>query len=329
MERVPVNRETMQADPGIIEERVGADTVMLVASAVDYPYGSLDPVEDLGDIAVAKGVWLHVDACIGGMVLAFAREAGESVEMFDFRVEGVRSFIVDMHKYGYAPKGSSILLFRRAEDKKPTIFVDSSWPGYPLVNQAILSTRSAGTLAASWAVARTLGVKGYRELARMVFEARRRIQKGLESLGLEVLGRPKAGILSFASSDIDVVEVASRLGRAGWVVQLQPGNKHLGFPASIHLTISPIHARVVDGFLAAVEESLRGAPKPESRFESALMEEGFKAVEDLLRRIESVGFDDKVVRAVNEMIYLLEPDVVVELIREAMLEIFKPTWPDW
>lgn len=125
------------------------------------------------------------------------------------------------------------------------------------------------------------------------------------------------------------MEVASRLGRAGWVVQLQPGNKHLGFPASIHLTISPIHARVVDGFLAAVEESLRGAPKPESRFESALMEEGFKAVEDLLRRIESVGFDDKVVRAVNEMIYLLEPDVVVELIREAMLEIFKPTWPDW
>ncbi|GBF09916.1 putative pyridoxal-dependent decarboxylase [Aeropyrum pernix] len=329
VERVPVDGATMQADPAIIEEKIDRDTVMIIASAVDYPYGSLDPVEDLGSIAVSRDVWLHVDACIGGMVLAFASDAGEGVEKFDFRVEGVRSFSVDMHKYGYAPKGSSILLFRRARDKKPTIFVDSSWPGYPLVNQAILSTRSAGTLAAAWAVARTLGVEGYRELARMVLEARRRIQKGLESLGLEVLGRPKAGILSFTHSDIDVVELATRLDRAGWVVQLQPGNKHLGFPTSIHLTISPIHARVVDSFLAAVEESIRGAPKPESKFEPYLAEEGFKAVEDLLRRIENAGFDDKVVRAVNEMIYLLEPDVVAELIKEAMLEIFKPSWPGW
>lgn len=331
VERIPVDKETMEADPAVVAESAGRDTVMVVASAVNYPYGSLDPVEGLAEALRDRGLeaWIHVDACIGGMVLAFAGEAGEHVDPFDFEVEGVRSLSVDMHKYGYSPKGASVALFRAAEDRRPTIFVDASWPGYPLVNEAILSTRSVAPLAAAWAVARLLGREGYRVLAERVLEARRRIQEGLEGMGFTVIGRPRAGILAFTSSEVDLLELASRLSRAGWVVQVQPGNRPLGFPTSIHLTISPVHLDVADEFLSAVEEAKRGAPAPELRAERVLAEKGLAGVEELLERVKRGGLDSEALRLVDEFIYILDPDVVADLVREAVLELFKPLPAAW
>jgi glutamate/tyrosine decarboxylase-like PLP-dependent enzyme len=329
VERVPVDRETMEADPGVVAERVDGDTVMVVASAVNYPYGSLDPVPGIAEALEGKDAWLHVDACIGGMVLAFAREAGEDIVDFDFLVDRVRSLSVDMHKYGYSPKGASVVLFRGKEDKKPTLFVDASWPGYPLVNEAVLSTRSAAPLAAAWAVARLLGREGYRLLAARVVEARRRIQKGLESMGFDVIGRPRAGILAFTSSQIDVLELASRLSKAGWLVQVQPGSRPLGFPPSIHLTISPVHLDVVDEFLAALDEARRGIPAPELRAERILADKGLSGVAETVEKVGKEGLDEEAMRLVDELIYMLDPELVNELIREAVLEIFKPLAADW
>ena len=329
VERVPVDPETMEADPAALAERVDSDTVMVVASAVNYPFGSLDPVPAIAEELGAGEHWLHVDACIGGMVLAFAREAGEEVEPFDFRVERVRSLSVDMHKYGYSPKGASTALFREASDRRPTVFVDAAWPGYPLVNEAILSTRSAAPLAAAWAVARLLGREGYRVLAGMVLEARRRIQRGLERMGFRVLGKPRAGILAFTSDDVDILELASRLSRAGWIVQVQPGSRPLGFPQSIHLTISPVHLSLADEFLSAVDEARRGLPAPELRAERLLAEGGLGIAAEIAEKASSGELGGEVLRLVNELIYLLDPDMVGNLIREAVLEIFKPSTVDW
>ena len=327
--RTPVDPETMEADPAALAEEVDGDTVMVVASAVNYPYGSLDPVAAIAEALEGREAWLHVDACLGGMVLAFARDAGEEVEPFDFAVEGVRSLSVDMHKYGYSPKGASTVLFRSAEDRKPTVFVDASWPGYPLVNEAVLSTRSAAPLAAAWAVARLLGREGYRRLAARVVEARRKIQRGLEGMGFTVVGRPRAGVLAFTSGEVDILELASRLSRAGWVVQVQPGSRPLGFPPSIHLTISPVHLDVVDEFLSAVEEARRGVPAPELRAERLLAEKGLAWVAELAERAGREGLDETLLRLVDELIYLLDPEVVNDMIREAVLEIFKPLRVDW
>ncbi len=327
--RTPVDSDTMEDDPAALVEEVDNETVMIVASAVNYPYGSLDPVRAIAEALEGREAWLHVDACIGGMVLAFARDAGEEVEPFDFIVDKVKSLSVDMHKYGYSPKGASVVLFRSGEDKKPTLFVDAAWPGYPLVNEAILSTRSAAPLAAAWAVARLLGRDGYRRLAERVVRARRKIQKGLEEMGFTVIGRPRAGILAFTSSDVDILELASRLSRAGWIVQVQPGSRPLGFPPSIHLTISPVHLDIADEFLLAIDEARRGIPAPELRAEKLLAEKGLAGIAEIVEKVGKEGLDDAALRLVDELIYMLDPEVVNELIREAVLEIFKPLLVDW
>jgi glutamate/tyrosine decarboxylase-like PLP-dependent enzyme len=326
--RVPVREDSMEVEPGVIEEHIDSNTVMVVASAVNYPFGSLDPVKGISEV-LPEEVWFHVDSCIGGPILAFAREAGEDFDDFDFKVEKVRSLSVDMHKYGYSPKGASLALFRDKEDRKPTIFVDASWPGYPLVNEAILSTRSAAPLAAAWAVARYLGFEGFRKLAVRTVRARRKIQAGLESLGFQVLGRPRAGIISFTSSEVDLLELASRLHRAGWIVQVQPGSRPLGFPMSLHLTVSPIHYNVVDEFLSAVEEALRGVPSPDLYAEKLLAEKGFDGLMELLESVGSTGLSGESLRLVDELIHILDPQLVEELIRTAILELFKPARVEW
>jgi sphinganine-1-phosphate aldolase len=324
VERVPVDPETLTADPALMGERMDRDTVMAVASAVDYPFGGLDPVREIGEEAESKGVWLHVDSCLGGMVLAFAGEAGESVEPFDFRVGAVKSLSVDMHKYGYTPKGASLALFRSMDLRAPTIFVDAGWPGYPLVNEAILSTRSAAPLAAAWAVARLLGYEGYRRAAEAVIRARRALEKGVGELGFRVLGRPKAGVMAFTSDDRDIIEVASRLSKAGWLVQLQPGNEKLGFPPSIHLTISPVHERLVDEFLTALEAAAREAPPPRLQARQLLEAVGVEGIIGMAGQAAGEGLSEETLRLVDELIYILEPNVVNELIRVAVLHLFKP-----
>lgn len=329
VDRVPVDKETMEADPSTIAERVDRDTVMVVASAVNYPYGSLDPVHAIGEELEGREVWLHVDACMGGMVLAFAGESGERVDPYDFEVGEVRSLSVDMHKYGYAPKGASTVLFRAGEDAKPALFVDASWPGYPLVNRALLSTRSAAPLAAAWALARLLGRKGYGALAGRVIEARRRIQRGLEELGFNILGRPRAGILAFTSGELDVIDLSYRLSRSGWIVQLQPGSRVLGYPPSIHLTVSPVHLNLVDEFLAAVDEARRGLPSPELRIERILAEKGWGEVAKLVGAVAERGLDDSSLRLVGELIQLADPATVNELVKTAVLELYKPIKVDW
>ncbi|MEB2835716.1 MAG: aspartate aminotransferase family protein [Desulfurococcales archaeon] len=322
--RVPVDPETLTADPAVVSEALGPDTVMVVASAVDYPFGGLDPVAEIGEEAEARDVWLHVDACLGGMVLAFASDLGEDVPPFDFRVEAVKSMSVDMHKYGYSPKGASLALFRSPELRAPTVFVDANWPGYPLVNEAILSTRSAAPLAAAWAVARLLGYEGYKRAAGAVLEARRAIERGVEELGFRVLGRPRAGVMAFTSDEVDIFDAASRLARAGWVVQLQPGNRRLGYPPSIHLTVSPVHARVVDEFLEALEEAARGAQPPRFEAEQLIESLGFEGLLGLAAEASSGGLDESMLRLVDELIHLLEPAQAEELIRQAVLRLFQP-----
>ncbi len=321
--RTPVDPETMEADIASMEEAIDNETVMIAVSAVDYPYGSLDPVPEAGELAESRSVWLHVDACLGGMILAFARSHGEAIPDFDFTVGPVKSISVDMHKYGYAPKGSSFTLFREAMLRAPTIFVDTGWPGYPLVNEAILSTRSAAPLAATWAIARLLGVEGYKRMAGMVIEARRRIARGLEGMGYRVLGRPRAGVLTFTSDEADITQVARGLRDRGWIVQLQPGNKVLGFPPSIHLTISPIHLGMVDSFLASVEESTRGSGPPRIGADSG------EVLARVMDKVQREGLTSEVREMVNTLLYLLDPETSASLVREAILEIFTPASVDW
>ncbi|AIG98203.1 MULTISPECIES: aspartate aminotransferase family protein [Archaeoglobus] len=248
--------DELRADVETVKELVGDKTAMIVGSAPNYPFGVVDDIKALSDIAVDGKLWLHVDACLGGFHLPFFRELGEKIPDFDFSVEGVHSISADFHKYGLSPRGASVILYRNAKLREGQIFVMASWPGYPLVNTAVLSTRSAGTLAAAWAVMSYLGFDGYLKLAKKTLYAKKRLIDGLTELGLELLGSPEGAVLAFTSERHNLFKVSTLMAEKGWYVQSQPGSKKLGFPRSLHFSVIPGHAEVVDEFLEDMREVL-------------------------------------------------------------------------
>jgi glutamate/tyrosine decarboxylase-like PLP-dependent enzyme len=247
--RVPVGTD-LRADPDAMARAAGDDALMLVGSAPCFPYGVIDPIEALAELAVARGVWLHVDACVGGYFAPFARMNGAALPRFDFEVPGVRSISADLHKYGYAAKGASTLFHRDEAQRAHQIFQFDDWPAGGMTTPTAAGTRPGGAIAAAWAVLHYLGVEGYREKARLVTDTREKIARGVERLGCRVLGAPQLGIVAYGADDLDIFAVWGRLARRGWMTALCTE------PRAIHLMLSPAHAQVADAYLADVAQAL-------------------------------------------------------------------------
>ena len=264
--QVPVDPDRLTADAGATLRAVDDDTCLVVASAVGYPHGVLDPVAELAAGCAARGVPLHVDACIGGLVLAGRRALGEEVPPFDLSVPGVTSLSVDLHKYGYALKPASVLLFRDRAMRRASWFGYGAWAGYPLVNSTIQSTKSAGPLAAAWVTLRAMGAQGYLRAYAAQLEATRRIVDAVEGapgLGLRVLGEPAASLVALASDVLDVGAVADAMRARGWHLQTQL--PYGAAPASLHLTVDVATAATVGDMLADLADAcaqVRSEPPP-------------------------------------------------------------------
>ncbi len=240
--RVPVARD-LRADVPAMAEAIGSRTLMLVGSAPCFPYGVIDPIGALGELARERELWLHVDACVGGYFAPFARMNGIDVPPFDFDVSGVCSMSADLHKYGYAAKGASTVFHRSEEQRAHQIFEFGNWPGGHMTTPTLAGTRPGGAIAGAWAVLHYLGVDGYREKARQVTRARELLTQGLARIGLHVLGEPKLGLLAYRSDDLDMRAVYGQLFRKGWFSGFTTD------PASVHLMLSPAHLGVVDRYL--------------------------------------------------------------------------------
>src|SRR6478752_4032452 len=186
---VPVGPD-FRADAAAMADAIDDDTVLVVASAPSYAHGVVDPVTEIAAAAAARGVRCHVDACIGGWVLPYAARLGRNLPPWTFTVDGVTSISVDLHKYAYAPKGTSILLHRTAELRRPQFFASAAWPGYTMLNPTMQSTKSGGPLAGAWAVVNTIGDDGYLDLAREVFDGIDALVAGISAIdGLRVVVR--------------------------------------------------------------------------------------------------------------------------------------------
>ncbi len=240
--RTPLN--AYLADPEAMAAVCDAATVMIVGSAPSFPYGLIDPIAALSDLAIARDLWLHVDACVGGYIAPFVRMNGEDIPPFDFELPGVRSMSADLHKYGYCAKGASTVLFRTAALRKFMIFDFRDWPGGRMVTPTLAGTRPGGAISAAWAVMNFLGVAGYREKQGLVTATRAKIAAGAEALGFSVLGQPKLGILAFTHPEVDSQAVWGKLRERGWFTSLATE------PRSLHLMLSPFHAEVADTYLA-------------------------------------------------------------------------------
>ena len=245
---------------------VDAATIMLVGSAPQFPHGIIDPITDLAEVAEAKNVWLHVDACVGGYFAPFARMNGVAVPDFDFAVPAVKSMSADLHKYGYCAKGASTVLFRSAELYKHMPFNLRDWSGAPMKTPTLAGTRPGGAISAAWAVMNVLGIEGYREKQGLVCATRERMEAGVQALGFEILGRPLLGLMAFRHPGADTLALYSAMRARGWFTSITAE------PPSLHLMLSPKHAEVADAYLDDLAASLKDvmagirAPKAEARY---------------------------------------------------------------
>jgi len=236
---VAVSEGTFLADPDAMADAIDERTVLVVVSAPSYAHGVVDPVAPIAAAAARRGVRCHVDACIGGWVLPYFRALGVSMPDFDLSVPGVTSLSVDLHKYAYCPKGTSVLLHANAELRRSQYFASAAWPGYTMLNSTLQSTRSGGPLAAAWAVLRHVGDNGYSALAAQTLDAVRALRSGIEAVpGLRVLGEPQATLLAVTADtdEFDVFTVADEMTERGWY--LQPQFAFESSPANLHMTVT-------------------------------------------------------------------------------------------
>lgn len=250
--QVPIGPD-LRADVAAAERLLSDRTALVVGSAPNYPFGTVDPIPELAGLAAERGISFHTDACLGGFLLPFYERLGEPVPPFDFRVPGVSTMSADVHKYGYSTKGASVVLHRDKEHlKRHQTFVYDRWPGGLYLSFAMAGARPAGPIAAAWAVLRHLGEEGYLALARRILDATRRIRAGIEALPpLRVVGEPVMGVFAFAGDGLDVFAVGDAMDDRGWCLDRQKG------PDALHMMLSPAHADVVDEFLADLARAVR------------------------------------------------------------------------
>ena len=238
------------ADPAAMSAAIDANTMMIVGSAPCFPYGLIDPIEALGQIAERENKWLHVDACVGGYIAPFVRMNGADIKPFDFEVNGVSSMSADLHKYGYCAKGASSVLFRSEDLMAHMIFDCDGWPGGRMITPTLSGTRPGGAISAAWAVMNYLGIEGYKSKQKMVTDARETIEEGVKALGFEILGTPQVGIVAFSHPTENVYAIYKQMYKRGWFTSLTTE------PRSLHLMLSPFHAEVTDIYLMDLKNSL-------------------------------------------------------------------------
>lgn len=258
---------SFRADVAAIAAAITPNTILLTASASSYAHGVVDPIAEIGQLALQHELLFHVDGCIGGFLLPYFRRLGARVPAFDLSVPGVTSVSMDFHKYAYAPKGASVIVYRDKALRRHQMYACAGWTGYTVINPTVQSTKSGGPLAAAWTLLRAVGDQGYLDLARKTLEATRAIVGALREIdGLRVLGEPEMSLVAFtgARPDFPLFALADAMKLRGWLIQ--PQFSGFGSPANLHLTISAAHLAVKDRFLAdlraAVAEVQSTPPDP-------------------------------------------------------------------
>jgi len=246
------------ADVDWIRAHVTKNTVALVGSAANYAHGLIDPIKELGEIALEHDLGLHVDGCLGGFILPWGERLGYDIPRFDFRVPGVTSISADTHKYGYALKGTSVLLYRNSDLRRYQYFNFTDWPGGIYFSPGLSGSRSGGIVAATWAAMVSLGESGYLEIAKRIFETAATIRRGIEAMPeLEVLGNPTF-LVAFRARELNVYHVNDHLIAKGWRLNA------LQLPAALHFCVTRPNTapEVAELFLADLHDAVDYAKHP-------------------------------------------------------------------
>ena len=233
-----------RVDLAAYQAAITPNTVLLVGSAPNYPFGMVDPIPELAALAAERNLSFHVDACVGGFFLPFAEQLGHQFPTFDFRVPGVTSISADLHKFGYTAKGASLLLSRDPDIAQYQGFEFANWPCGRYRTPNTTGTRPGGAIAAAWAVLQYLGEAGYRRLVAQTLAFTGRLIAGIKALPeLVVYGEPDMSVLAYGSPNRDITAIGEELEQRGWFL-------HWTWqPPAIHLMLSPGHEAIIESYL--------------------------------------------------------------------------------
>ncbi|XP_053730187.1 sphingosine-1-phosphate lyase 1 isoform X1 [Synchiropus splendidus] len=250
---IPLDKKTMKVDVKAMKRAISRNTAMLVCSAPQFPHGIMDPIEEVGKLAVRYNLPLHVDACLGGFLIVFMAKCGYKLAPFDFSVKGVTSISADTHKYGYAPKGSSVILYSDKKYRHHQYFVAPDWQGGIYASPSIAGSRPGGIIAACWATMMHMGENGYIDATRKIISAARKIKTEVRKInGVFVFGNPEVSVVAIGSDVFDIFRLSNGLTAKGWNLNT------LQYPSSIHICCTVLHTQpgVVEQFVRDVREEV-------------------------------------------------------------------------
>ncbi|MDE1880560.1 MAG: aspartate aminotransferase family protein [Euryarchaeota archaeon] len=247
--------EDYAANVEAVKTAITPNTAVVVGSAPCFPYGVVDPIREMSEVAKDAGVGFHTDACLGGFILPWAKRLGEDVPTFDLGLPGVTSISADTHKYGYAPKGTSVVLYSDPEILHRQYYVAKHWPGGIYFSTTMAGSRPGGLVAAAWATLLALGEEGYLELAKKVLAAAKELRSGVAKVpGVHLMGQSPI-VAAFRTEPQDVYQVMELLSQRGWFLN------GLQNPPGLHLavTLRQTPPAVVRSFLRDLRWAMKEA----------------------------------------------------------------------
>ena len=275
-----------------LAKKITKNTICMVASAPGFAHGVMDPIEQMNQLALKHKIPLHVDACLGGLILPFAKKLGHSLPQFDFSLKGVTSLSVDTHKYGYSAKGSSVILYRGKELRQYQYFTITDWPGGLYFSPTLAGSRSGALSAQCWASLVSLGEEGLLENTRKILRAAKKIKKGIESIyGLRVLGDP-LWVIAFTSEKKNIYQILDLMAQKGWHLN------GLHRPEAIHICVTLPHTQegVADSFLRDLRDATRMASESE-------VKEGMAPIYGLGAKVPARGLVDDLMKGYLDELY--------------------------
>uniref|UniRef100_K3WGG0 sphinganine-1-phosphate aldolase n=1 Tax=Globisporangium ultimum (strain ATCC 200006 / CBS 805.95 / DAOM BR144) TaxID=431595 RepID=K3WGG0_GLOUD len=249
--KVPMDPKTLKSDLNAIKWNITANTIMIYSSAPNFPNGIIDDIEGLSKIAVANDVGLHVDCCLGGFILPFAKKLRPNMPKFDFELPGVTSMSCDTHKYGYASKGTSVVLYKTKEIRRFQYFAYPDWTGGLYVTPTLAGSRPGALSAAAWASMIRLGYEGFMKNTEQILATAEEIKEGIKKIdGLFVLGDPQVMVICFGGKGLNILKVSDAMAKKGWSLN------SLQHPASVHLCVTVRHIGKAKKFLKELQEAV-------------------------------------------------------------------------
>lgn len=292
---------TYQVNLKKVRNFINKNTVLLVGSAPNFPHGIVDDIEGLGKLAVCYNIPLHVDCCLGSFIVAFMDKAGlHDLPPFDFRVPGVTSISCDTHKYGFAPKGSSVIMYRNTELRKYQYYVTTNWTGGLYGSPTLAGSRPGALVVGCWATMINIGEIGYIESCRSITKAAAKLKTTIrqEIPDLRILGDPKCSVVSFTSDTINVYELSDKLAKRGWHLSA------LQHPPALHLAVTKLSVDTIDDLIVMLKEitkELRDDP------DAKASSDGTSALYGVAGSVKTTGVADKLIVGFLDTLYKLKP----------------------